>query len=198
MAPASDPSKLWWPPFQRLSDALESLRADNTSISAEDLTKQLQPYSTWLATGIDGFRPPSATSKQALETQSSLAVGSSKLPIEGPLRALALQLSTALVCDYLDLIDHLLPKSLPSTQTLDEIQSYVLLRRWYTALPNRQQLAAAPPDALSPAQLQELSVLLCRERTLLLNALESLLRLAHGTFLYVLVLSSVVEFAMRS
>lgn len=75
------------------------------------------------------------------------------------------------------------PHSTPHPlQTLDEIQSYVLLRRWWTVQPNRQQLTAAPPDALSPTQLQELAVLLCRERTLLLNALESLLRLAHGTW----------------
>lgn len=98
MASTSDPTKLWWPPFQRLSDALESLRADHTCISSKDLSKQLQPYASWLAVGIDGFQPPSASSKNTLQQQSSLSVGTSKLPIEAPLRVLALQISAALVC----------------------------------------------------------------------------------------------------
>lgn len=195
MASASDPSKLWWPPFQRLSDALESLRADHASISAENLQKQLQPYSAWLAAGIDGFRPPNAGSKQALETQSSLAVGSSKLPIEAPLASLALQLSAALVCRYQS--PH--TTAAHSPQNLDELQSYVLLRRWWTAQPNRKALTAAPPDALSPAQLEALAVMLCRERTLLLNALESLLRLAHGVpWCHLMILEGVIYIYPRS
>lgn len=67
-----------------------------------------------------------------------------------------------------------------NTQHLDEIQSYVLLRRWWSTHPDRQDPSTAPPATLSAAQLQDLAVLLCRERTFLLNALESLLRLAHG------------------
>ncbi len=191
----SDPSKLWYPPFQRLSDALESLRADPTCISSKDLSKQLQPYASWLAVGIHGFQPPSPSSKSMLQQQTSLSVGTSKLPIEAPLCVLALQLSAALVCLlmlYLGYICILYICMLqyghsykPSfTQHLDEIQSYVLLRRWWSTLPNREEdPITTPPTVLSAANLQDLAVLLCRERTFLLNALESLLRLAHGVCL---------------
>lgn len=68
-------------------------------------------YEPWLARGAaGGFRPPSDASRKALEGEASLSIGSKKLPVEAGLRAAALDISRTL--------------------QLDEVQSYILLRRW--------------------------------------------------------------------
>lgn len=130
--------------------------------------------------GAAGFRPPSDASRKALEGEASLAIGSKKLPVEAGLRAAALDVSRTL--------------------NLDEVQAYILLRRWVakvgsSAAPGgtastgggaagggaagaRGAAGAAPisPGAtLAPAQRLAVAQMYWAERLHLLKAIEDLL-----------------------
>lgn len=118
-------------------------------------------YEPWLAKGVAGFRPPSEASRKALETETSLAIGAKKLPVEAGLRAAALDISRTLA--------------------LDEVQAYILLRRWVAkagpgALEGGAAGAGAPPGGgLSPSQRLAVAQLYWGERLHLLKAIEDLL-----------------------
>ncbi|KAL4443613.1 hypothetical protein ABPG75_011350 [Micractinium tetrahymenae] len=174
-----DAAALWWPPFQKLFNQLETLKLEPTAVSAEALKATLAEYEPWLVRGVAGFRPPSEASRKALETEASLSIGSKKLPVEAGLRAAAADVSRALC--------------------LDEVQAYVLLRRWVAkagaagaagaaggaAGPGAGSGAAVgaapggvaiqPGASLAPAQLLEVAQLYHSERLKLLKSIEDLL-----------------------
>ena len=58
---------------------------------------RLKEYDSILLHGYSFFKPPSASSKKAVETESSLAIDKKKIPIASELRGLALELSGYLV-----------------------------------------------------------------------------------------------------
>ena len=115
-------------------------------------------YEPWLSKGVAGFRPPSEASRKALEGEASLSIGAKKLPVEAGLRAAALDVSRTLA--------------------LDEVQSYILLRRWVAkagagALEGGP--GAPPGGGLAPAQRLAVAQLYWSERLHLLKATEDLL-----------------------
>ena len=120
-------------------------------------------YEPWLARGVAGFQPPSDASRQALEGEASLAIGAKKLPLEAGLRAAAADLSRSL--------------------QLDEVQAYVLLRRWVAKAggggggggASAAQAVITPGAPLSPAQRLEVAQLYFSERLCLLKSIEDLL-----------------------
>lgn len=128
--------------------------------------------------GVAGFRPPSEASRKALESETSLSIGSKKLPVEAGLRAAAADVSRTLC--------------------LDEVQAYILLRRWVAkagtaggagaaggvgsaftgsgsagSVPSG--LAVQPGAGLTPAQRLEVAQLYHSERLKLLKSIENLL-----------------------
>ena len=118
-------------------------------------------YEPWLAKGTAGFQPPSEASRRALEGEPSLAIGAKKLPVEGGLRGAAADISAAL--------------------QLDEVQAYILLRRWVAkagpqaVLPAGAAAAGGGGASLSPDQRVEVVQLYYAERLYLLKSIESLL-----------------------
>lgn len=115
-------------------------------------------YKTWLSRGTDGFKPPNEASRKALEGEESLSVGDQTMPVEAGLRPAALDLSRLLV--------------------LDEVQAYVLLRRWVAKVGPGAMLPGAGPGAatsLSPEQKLEVAQLYLKERLHLLQSIEGLL-----------------------
>ena len=62
-----------------------------------DLQDRLKEYDSILLHGYCFFKPPSASSKKAVETESSLAIDKKKIPVAPELRGLALELSGYLV-----------------------------------------------------------------------------------------------------
>lgn len=115
-------------------------------------------YEAWLSRGTAGFQPPSEASRRALESESSLSIGAKKLPVEAGLRPAALDLSRALA--------------------LDEVQAYILLRRWVAKAGPAALLPAAGAGggaSLSPDQRLEVAELYLNERLCLLESIERLL-----------------------
>lgn len=141
--------------------------------AATTLQAALKEYEPWLARGLQGFRPPSAASAALLEGDRPLEVGGArKLPIEAALRQPALELSAAL--------------------GLDEVQAYLLLRRWLAsqappaAAAGGAGTAAGPlaelkaGGSLRPEHRAALAVLFWQERLSLLQSVEGLLWLGEG------------------
>ncbi|PRW56624.1 Nucleoporin NUP188 like isoform B [Chlorella sorokiniana] len=174
---AFDAAALWWPPFQKLYTQLAMSNLEPGAVSAEGLKAALQEYEPWLVKGVAGFRPPSDASRKALETETSLSIGSKRLPVEAGLRAAALDVSRTL--------------------NLDEVQAYILLRRWVakigtSAAPGGRgsgangsaaagaagaagAAAISPGATLAPAQRLAVAQLYWAERLHLLKAIEELL-----------------------
>ncbi|PSC72509.1 exostosin-like glycosyltransferase isoform B [Micractinium conductrix] len=158
-----DAAALWWPPFSKLYNQLETLKLEPGAVAAETLKATLKEYEPWLARGVAGFQPPSDASRQALEGEASLAIGAKKLPLEAGLRAAAADLSRSL--------------------QLDEVQAYVLLRRWVAKAggggggggASAAQAVITPGAPLSPAQRLEVAQLYFSERLCLLKSIEDLL-----------------------
>ena len=173
---ATPAAGLYWPPFKRVFETLERLKLEPGSLSPESLRATLKEYELWLAAGLQGFKPPNAASRTALESESALPVpGGKKLPVEAGLRAPALELSVLL--------------------QLDEVQAYVLLRRWLVATAQVQGAGAAAAllrggsvdgagvaggGRLPPEVKQRLAELYWQERLSLLQAVEGLLWLGEG------------------
>ena len=67
-----------------------------------DLQDRLKEYDSILLHGYSFFKHPSASSKKAVETESSLAIDKKKIPIAPELRGLALELSGYLVTICID------------------------------------------------------------------------------------------------
>lgn len=197
-----DAAALWWPPFARLYTQLETLKLEPSAVSADALKAALAggrpagmagshtggsapgwvlvpgcmqawppanadlppppahaEYEPWLAKGPGGFRPPSEASRRALEGEAALSIGAKKLPVEAGLRAAALDVSRTL--------------------GLDEVQAYVLLRRW-VAKAGPQALrpgggGGAAPASLTPAQRLDVAQMYWGERLQLLKCIEDLL-----------------------
>lgn len=164
--PLGRPLPVFWPPHHKRSPHL--FIAALFACAAE--------YEPWLVKGVSGFRPPSEASRKALESEASLSIGSKKLPVEAGLRAAAADVSRTLC--------------------LDEVQAYILLRRWVAkagaaggagvaggtagafpggagAAPAR--IAVQPGASLSPAQRLEVAQLYHAERLWLLKSIENLL-----------------------
>lgn len=168
-APPPSPAELFFPPFSRIHAQLERLRLEPEAASQAELQAALQEYEPWLAQGLRGFRPPSAASRRALEGDAPLAVaGGKKLPVEAALRQPAFELSAAL--------------------RLDEVQAYLLLRRWLAA---QAPATGAPAGAsalaalragggLRPEHRAAVAALFWQERLSLLQAVEGLLWLGEG------------------
>ncbi|KAI3428139.1 hypothetical protein D9Q98_006522 [Chlorella vulgaris] len=159
-----DAQALWWPPFQKLYNQLETLKLEPSAVPADVLRSTLAEYEPWLTRGVAGFLPPSEASRRALDTQPSLSIGSKKLPVEAGLRAAALDVSAMLA--------------------LDEVQAYILLRRWVAKAGTQALLPAAGGTAgggaaagasLSPDQRLEVAQLYSGERLYLLKSVEGLL-----------------------
>ncbi len=125
-------------------------------------------YETWLVKGVGGFRPPNEASRRALESETSLSIGSKKLPVEAGLRAAASDVSRTLC--------------------LDEVQAYILLRRWVAkagtagasggpggAFAGGGGIVVQPGAGLTPAQRLEVAQLYHAERLKLLKSIENLL-----------------------
>lgn len=92
-----DSKQLWWPPFGRLYNQLSAAKQEPSAEAAAALETSLKEYEGWLAKGVSGFRPPSEGSRKALETESALAIGDKKMPIDPALRRPAAELSRHLV-----------------------------------------------------------------------------------------------------
>ncbi|KAK9846575.1 hypothetical protein WJX81_006919 [Elliptochloris bilobata] len=148
-----DISDRWWPSFQALYDALmESLSRSDGSPSQENLA-ECEPL---LLRGLAIFQAPSAESRKLFSEQAALAKGKQKLQVHSQHRAAALEAS------------HLLG--------LDEVQAYVLLRRWLARNPG--EVAGV---ALLPAQRAALAAEYAMERLCLLKCLEGLLLHRYAT-----------------
>lgn len=98
---------LWWESFTQLLSELEnvSLSSDIPSF----LVKKLKNSHVWLLGAVSLFKPPSQTSREALNSQQ-VNVGQHRLIIRPELKDMALQIS--------------------ATLRLDEVQSYILVDRF--------------------------------------------------------------------
>jgi hypothetical protein len=161
-----DAQALWWPPFAKLYNQLKLLEQALDAVPAADLQATLAEYEPWLIKGAaGGFRPPSEASRRALETEPSLSIGGKKLPVEAGLRGAAADISRTLA--------------------LDEVQAYILLRRWVakgspqalaaTAAAAGAAAAGAGGSSLTLDQRLEVVKLYWQERLHLLKAIEGLL-----------------------
>lgn len=86
---------LWWESFTQLLSELEnvSLSSDIPSF----LVKKLKDSHVWLLGAVSLFKPPSQTSREALNSQQ-VNVGQHRLIIRPELKDMALQISATLVC----------------------------------------------------------------------------------------------------
>ncbi|KAK9819662.1 hypothetical protein WJX72_000881 [[Myrmecia] bisecta] len=105
-----DAQQLWWPPVKYLYSELDKLRVDPASVSVDSLQTRLKELEPWLLEGLARFKQPNAASHKAVETEMSLKLGGRSIPVEAGLRQQAFDVS-----EYL---------------ALDEVQAYILLRRW--------------------------------------------------------------------
>ncbi|CAK0783823.1 hypothetical protein CVIRNUC_007023 [Coccomyxa viridis] len=147
--------QLWWPPLPRLYALLIGVSIKDSNEDARALEDRLKEYDSILLHGYCFFKPPSASSKKAVETESSLAIDKKKIPVAPELRGLALELS-----GYL---------------RLDEVQSYVLLRRWQSD--HKEEAAAAQ---LSAAHLESIMEFYSLERSYAAESLKLLVQLSQG------------------
>lgn len=117
-----DAKQLWWPPLPRFyallaetsaKDADADAKAVEVGISMavmnhstrllnyiEPITgvqDRLKEYNQILLHGIGFFKPQTASSRTAVETEPSLGIDKKKIPINAELRSLALDLSGYLV-----------------------------------------------------------------------------------------------------
>ena len=89
---------IWWPQFDKLYEALREACVSDASKAVVSLDDLLTGSQAWLAQGLLGFRPPSATAKAHLENEESIqAQNGKKMPIMPSLKPLALELSSYLV-----------------------------------------------------------------------------------------------------
>ncbi|XP_074329282.1 uncharacterized protein LOC141666927 isoform X2 [Apium graveolens] len=99
-------ASLWWDPFSLLLTELE-----NVSLSdgiPQSLVKKLNDNHTWFLDTVSRFKSPNQKSREALDS-AKFTVGSHTLNVQPELKASALELSSVLC--------------------LDEVQSYLLVKR---------------------------------------------------------------------
>ena len=182
-------AELWWPPLLRLHERLQELKADRDAQGLQDLLRDYEPC---LAQGLRHFRGPSAASRKAIEGEASLSIGAKKLPVEAPLRQEAFALSSLLVRQGRPLPLHPpaatrpgfaagsqahKPPVVPSPQSLDEVQAYVLLRRW---LAQQKGIALGKETlVLAPEHRRDVAAFYAHERSNLLKSTEELLWLGE-------------------
>ncbi|KAL6643423.1 hypothetical protein ACP70R_018189 [Stipagrostis hirtigluma subsp. patula] len=113
-------ASLWWDSFVALSDDL-----DRTAAAAipDALAKRIKSHHAWLRGSVSMFGKPNEASRSALDA-GEVAVGEHRLAIKPELKEAALRVSKCLRLRNL-------PKFNPSPllQNLDEVQSYILVKR---------------------------------------------------------------------
>jgi hypothetical protein len=166
-----DASHLVWPPFETLYDQIERIKLDPAAVDVHRLQTELQKYIPWLRRGLHTFRPPSDSSRKAIEGETRLTFGADAgsggaLEVTPHLRSVALALSPAL--------------------NLDEIQTVILVHR---CLMDGQ--GTAPGDGLDSDLVlpggyvhvhyaTKIARVYEQERLFLLKSIESLLWLGEG------------------
>ncbi|KAF5204491.1 nucleoporin [Thalictrum thalictroides] len=111
--PKSVDESLWWDSFVDLLNELENVCSSSslssTIVIPSSLVKKLKNNHSWFLGTVSLFKPPNHNSKAALDS-NQLNVGSHTLISQPELKDLALQLSL--------------------TAGLDEVQSYILVKRF--------------------------------------------------------------------
>ena len=186
---AFDAQKLWWPPARNLYNSLEKLQADSTSVSVSPLQALLDEAYPALHQGLLFFKREEAAARQTVERQPSLALGSKKLPLDQALRGPAITAAKYLVCSQISRNSQFSkkpPRSFPLAspayscwssasalyllQGLNEVQSYILLRRCV------QEQGEEPKNVqLGPDWLQQAVAYYATERSRLLRCIEAVL-----------------------
>ena len=96
---------IWWPQFGKLYEALREACVSDASETVVSLDDLLTGSQAWLAQGLLGFRPPSATAKAQLENEESIqAQNGKKTPIMPSRKPLPLELSSYLVCAAVNIV----------------------------------------------------------------------------------------------
>uniref|UniRef100_A0A0E0QWC8 Uncharacterized protein n=1 Tax=Oryza rufipogon TaxID=4529 RepID=A0A0E0QWC8_ORYRU len=100
-------ASLWWDPFIDLSDDLDRAAAASPSVP-DALAERIKAHHAWLRGSVSMFVKPSDASRGALDA-SEVVVGEHRLAVKPELKAAALRLSKCM--------------------NLDEVQSYILVKR---------------------------------------------------------------------
>lgn len=134
-----DANKLWWTPFHSTYKQLQGL----SDASREAVGKLLASQQDWLLANVAGFQRPSADARKQVAEQASITIQGKKLNVDPKLRDAAFQVSKLLVraegAGGVDRHQLLPPHVLYNAfvvlllQDLNEIQAYILLKRWLDA-----------------------------------------------------------------
>jgi hypothetical protein len=94
-----DAKALFWPStgFRSFFDRIEAIKLDPGAVEVSALKSIVNEFQPWLLQGLEGFKTPNDASRKAIETESTLSVGSQKMPVEAGLRSPTLTVATALV-----------------------------------------------------------------------------------------------------
>eukprot|EP00884_Botryococcus_braunii_P019229 jgi/Botrbrau1/5990/Bobra.104_1s0021.1 len=148
-------SGLWWPVLSRMYNKLSAVVHGGAKVD-EALEKELKSQQALLVKGINWFKAPSAQSRDALTKETFFVVGEGrKLPVEK--QSLAAALETSLMLG------------------LDEIQSYILVRRLFLSVGN-----SGSGSSLTASQRLLVLSSYWQDRMYLLKIVEMLLMNAYG------------------
>nr|CAB3499887.1 unnamed protein product [Digitaria exilis] len=122
-------ASLWWVSFVDLSDDLDRAAAGPSVPDA--LAKRIKSHHTWLLGSVSMFGKPNEASRSALDA-GEVAVGEHRLAVKPELKEAAFRVSKCLV-NLLPLPSIIkiayLTKFIFPSQNLDEVQSYILVKR---------------------------------------------------------------------
>ncbi|BDA41474.1 probable Nucleoporin NUP188 homolog at N-terminal half [Coccomyxa sp. Obi] len=146
-----DAAQLWWPPLERLYNYL----TNSPQSLPQSFKNQVKDYDQVIKHNLGFFKRPNESSRKAIDQGAVLSVGSRKIPNAAHLRSPALQLSNIL--------------------DLDEVQAYILLRRWQA-----DHKDVVVEDHLTVEHLQSLGQAYFLERSYAIESLKLVLQLAEG------------------
>ncbi|XP_051206671.1 uncharacterized protein [Lolium perenne] len=115
------PAALWWDPFVALSDDLDRAAASPSAAISDALAERIKRHHAWLRGSVSMFGKPNDASRTALDA-TQVAVGEHRLAVKPDLKEAALRLSKSL--------------------NLDEVQSYILVKRSSESTPKTHEADA--------------------------------------------------------
>lgn len=139
---------------------MEKLSVEPSAVPVDAVETTLADFSSWLRCGVAGFREPNPASANCIKTENSISIKDKKLAIDHDLSSKTEELSGLL--------------------ELDEVQAYILLRRWLAELDSDAAAHFIRQSKILQEQAEELAAAYFGERLRLLKGLEKLLWLGEG------------------
>ncbi|KQJ96095.1 uncharacterized protein LOC100837705 isoform X4 [Brachypodium distachyon] len=107
-------TSLWWDPFVDLSDDLDRAAASPSTPISDALAERIKDHHAWFRGAVSMFAKPNEASRRALDA-GQVAIGTHCLAVKPDLKKAALRMSKCL--------------------NLDEVQSYILVKRSLESTP---------------------------------------------------------------